>query len=88
MIVEQWQQMYGSSQLWYCVPAPWGALSGLCSIFKGGVVGGVAGTLICGPILGRKRGGGDGGGGGVARQVHVYILWLLSWCMLHTTRYS
>ena len=25
------------------------------------------------------------GGGVVARQVHVYILWLLSWSMLHTT---
>ena len=64
MIVEQWQQMYGSSQLWYCVPAPWGALAGLCSIFKGEMVGGVAGTLICGPILGRKRDGGDEGGRG------------------------
>ena len=71
MIVEQWQQMYGSSQLWYCVPAPWGALSGLCSIFKGGMVGGVAGTLICGPILGRKRDGGDGGRGG--RKTGTYI---------------
>ena len=67
MIVEQWQQMYGSSQLWYCVPAPWGALSGLCSIFKGGMVGGVAGTLICGPILEWKRGSGDWGGGGVCK---------------------
>ena len=27
-------------------------------------MGGVAGTLICGPILGRKRGCGDGGGRG------------------------
>ena len=77
MIVEQWQQMYGSSQLWHCVTAPWGALAGLCSIFKGGMVGGVAGTLICGPILGRKRSGGDWGGPKTGTCIHSVVAILM-----------